>query len=335
VGEVLGFSSATASPKEKPEFNSARGSASEGAGLHFAAATPSARAAAGYTSGEPAPGEKPSFSQNQPSEVEKTAFLGAQPSTSPAPGFETATTPTVGEALGFKFDTPYPGDKPVYSSGLPSAPEKPGFGLAAPTASAQRDFTAASSKTVGDALGFGFSAPRTSYEGLGFTSGQPSASSTPGFSSGVASPHETPGLNIAQSSIGERPSFAFSAASLPREMPDMESLASQFGGLLSQPTLRAASDAQAPAAAVSVSSAAGTQPMDIESHMEKFAEKLGTQLNPENVGGGDVSHIHVNVKGMVSPDNLNKVIKKINRAVANRQSTLNASNSLRLTRRSQ
>jgi hypothetical protein len=38
---------------------------------------------------------------------------------------------------------------------------------------------------------------------------------------------------------------------------------------------------------------------------------------------------------MISPDNLNKVVKKINRAVQNRQTTLNASNSLRVTRRSQ
>lgn len=114
----------------------------------------------------------------------------------------------------------------------------------------------------------------------------------------------------------------------------MESIASQFGGLLSQPTLRAASDSQVPAAAVSASQASA--PIDIEAHMEKFAEKMGAQTNPENRDtGGDTTHVHVNVKGMISPDNLRKVIKKQNRMVANRQATVNASNSLRITRRSQ
>jgi len=48
-----------------------------------------------------------------------------------------------------------------------------------------------------------------------------------------------------------------------------------------------------------------------------------------------LTHIHVAVKGLISPDNMNKVIKKINHMVQNRQTTLNASNSLRVTRRSQ
>jgi hypothetical protein len=120
-------------------------------------------------------------------------------------------------------------------------------------------------------------------------------------------------------------------------MPDMASLASSFGGLLSQPTLRAASNAQAPMAAVAGSPSA--TPMDMEAHMERFAERLGGQMQPEGAasGGasGDTTHVHVNVKGMISPDNLNKVVKKINRAVQNRQMTLNATNSLRVTRRSQ
>jgi hypothetical protein len=140
-----------------------------------------------------------------------------------------------------------------------------------------------------------------------------------------------------QPSAGERPGFDYSAPSLPRNMPDMESLASQFGGLLSQPTLRAASDSQVPAAAVSASLA--SVPIDIEARMEKFAEKMSAQLQPQGRsssgdGEGD-THIHNNIKGMISPDNLTKVMKKMNRAVMNRKATLKASDSLRVTRRSQ
>ena len=353
VGEALGFTSAEpspiekrnydrgpATPSDKPSFDAAPKSASQSAGLMFAKSAPSTREAAGFTSGEPAPGEKPSFDFSEPTESEKAQFLASQPSVSAKPGFETATSsPTVGEALGFKFDTPYPGDKPVFSSGQPSAPEKPGFSLAAPSANEQRDFTAASPKTVGEALGFDFSAPRTSYEGLGFTSGQPSGSATRGFSSGVPSPHDKPALDFEPSTPGERPSFNYSAPSIPREMPDMEALAANFGGLLSISTLRAASNSQVPAAAVSAGAQAVT-PMDLEARLEKFAARLGSQITPEGrsssqeAGGGGPT-INVHVKGMISSDNLNKVVKKINRAVANRQTTLNASNSLRVTRRSQ
>ncbi len=366
VGQALGFTSSSgsesgkhsfspggeSSQSAKSEFSSATptpspvavtsapelASSSKESDFTFAPSVPSAREAAGFTSGEPAPGEKSVFTSSQPSETEKADFLDAQPSVSEKQNFS-ANTPTVGEALGFKFDTPYPGDKPVFSSGQPSAPEKPGFSLAMPSAREQLDFEASSPSTVGEALGFGFSEPRASYEGLGFSSGQPSTSAKPGFSSGVQTPSEKPPLDIAPPSAGERPGFNFNAPSIPREMPDMEALAANFGGLLSQPTLRAASDAQAPAAAVAAASPAGSSPIDLEAHMERFAEKMNAQMQPEgrsSSGGGEGdTHVHVAVKGMISPDNLTKVIKKINRAVNNRQVTLKASDSQRLTRRSQ
>ena len=333
------FTAAQASESEKAAFSSAppSHSASEKASLHFAPQPPSAREAAGFTSGEPAPGDKPSFGFAEPSESDKAAFLAAQPSLSAKPGFETPTsTPTVGEALGFKFDTPYPGDKPAFSSGQPSAPEKPGFSLAAPSATDQRDFAASSPSTVGEALGFAFSAPRTSYEGLGFASGQPSSTSPPGFSSGVQSPHEKQTLDVAAPSAGERPGFSFTAPSIPREMPDMESLAANFGGLLSQPTLRAASNGQVLAAAAAGSPAA--TPMDVEARMEKFADRLAAQIQPEgasSAGEGVTNHFHINVKGLMDAGNLKKIIAKQNRMVQNRQVTVKASDSLRVTRRSQ
>ncbi|MGC2060587.1 MAG: hypothetical protein WA653_20140, partial [Candidatus Sulfotelmatobacter sp.] len=50
--------------------------------------------------------------------------------------------------------------------------------------------------------------------------------------------------------------------------------------------------------------------------------------------GGTHHHLHVNVHGMISPDNLHKVIGQINDRVTRGQSTLKATNSLRLTKRS-
>ena len=300
--------------------------------------TPSPREAAGFTSGEPSPGEKPRFNHNEPTESEEAAFLAAQPTVSTKPGFDSSSAPTVGEALGFKFDTPYPGEKPVFHASEPSAPEKPGFTLSEPSARQQRDFEAARPQTVGDALGFGFSQPSPSHANLGFTSGQPSTTATRGFGSGVASPHEKQPLDVEPSTPGERPGFNYSAPSIPREMPDMESLASNFGGLLSQSTLRSASNSQAPSAAVAAGSS--VTPMDVEARMEKFAARLGAQVTPEGKSsapetGGDV-HIHMpNLKGVISPESIKKVFKQAGRMVQNRQLTINASNSLRVTKRSQ
>lgn len=377
VGKALGFNQPDATESEKPEFRSPESSVSEKSSFvaggeptasekhsfvsptpasvsqksdiasvpssesaapefRFGSPSPTTRESSGFTSGEPAPGEKPAFSPGgAPSESEKAQFLAAQPTVSEKQNFD-RNSPTVGEALGFKFDTPYPGDKPVFSSGEPSAPEKPGFSLAAPSANEQRDF-AASSATVGEALGFGFSSPAPSYQGLGFTAAPSSTSTQPGFSSGAPSPHEKQSLDIAAPSAGERPGFDYSAPSVPREMPDMASLAANFGGLLSQPTLRAASDAQAPMAAVSASSS--PSPMDMEAHMERFASKMGAQMQPEgrsSSGGGDGGTTIVNhIKGLMDSGNLKKITKKQNRMVKNRQLTVKASDSLRVTRRSQ
>jgi hypothetical protein len=52
----------------------------------------------------------------------------------------------------------------------------------------------------------------------------------------------------------------------------------------------------------------------------------------EGIGGGTTHHWHI--EGMISPDNLGKVVKQISRAVNKGQVNLTASNSLRLTKRS-
>ena len=49
--------------------------------------------------------------------------------------------------------------------------------------------------------------------------------------------------------------------------------------------------------------------------------------------GGTHNHFHINVNGMISPDNLSKTMKKMSRAVSRGQATLTASNSQRITKR--
>ena len=63
-----------------------------------------------------------------------------------------------------------------------------------------------------------------------------------------------------------------------------------------------------------------------------MAQAAGAASGGADGTGG--SHIHVNVKGLVSPDNLNKVIQQINKRVQKGTSNLNSSNSQRVTRRS-
>jgi hypothetical protein len=168
----------------------------------------------------------------------------------------------------------------------------------------------------------------------------------PGF--GFATPAQRPplGFDISQPSSSDRPDihsgnpndgdFDRSEASIPRDAQGMAALAASFGGLLSMSTLRLAAGSQRQAANASASTPAGFD----QASMEKFADRVGKQINDsgssEGAGGGSDVHMHMpNLKGIISSDCLSKVVKKINRAVNNRQLTLNASNSLRVTRRSQ
>jgi len=101
-------------------------------------------------------------------------------------------------------------------------------------------------------------------------------------------------------------------------------------------TLRAAAGSRG---AMAAASAAGVAPAGFDSaSMEKFADRVGTHIKDSGAGGASVDNsttIHVHNQGLISPDNMNKVIKKINHMVQNRQATLKASDSLRVTRRSQ
>jgi hypothetical protein len=67
-------------------------------------------------------------------------------------------------------------------------------------------------------------------------------------------------------------------------------------------------------------------PLDHPESLRKIGQAIGA-----HIGGGG---IHVTVQGLISPDNLGKVIKKIDRKVKTGQGKLTASNSYRVTKRS-
>ena len=101
------------------------------------------------------------------------------------------------------------------------------------------------------------------------------------------------------------------------------------GSMLSPSTMAAAGSAiaQAPSGGASIAAAGG----DLDARMEAIASNAFSRSAAASAGGD--THIHV--KGLISPDNLKKVIQQQNRMVKNRQVNLRASDSLRVTRRSQ
>ena len=126
--------------------------------------------------------------------------------------------------------------------------------------------------------------------------------------------------------VGDSPSGGDATeAILP--LSDPEAMNRFANSLMSTGTLREASAGRSSAAAASASA----PPARFEAAISRLSEhvaNMGQQL--EASGGTDGtggSHIHVNVKGMVSPDNLNKVIQQINRRVKKGTSRLNATDS--------
>lgn len=105
--------------------------------------------------------------------------------------------------------------------------------------------------------------------------------------------------------------------------------------LLAPSTMSAASSAMVfPPSAGTPSAGPQESSSDMNDRMDKFADNLESRLSSSS-GNGDV-HIHMpNLKGVVSPESIKKVFKQAGRMVQNRQLTINATNSLRVTRRSQ
>jgi len=90
------------------------------------------------------------------------------------------------------------------------------------------------------------------------------------------------------------------------------------GGLISAPTLALIGEESGKREAV--------LPLDDPQAMRTIGQAIGQE------GGGTTVHVHV--EGMISPDNLNKVIGQINKMVNRGQATLHATSSLRVNKRS-
>ena len=97
------------------------------------------------------------------------------------------------------------------------------------------------------------------------------------------------------------------------------------GGMVSAPTLAMIGDAIGGG-----SQTEAVLPLENDAVMEKLADHLASRM-PQGGGMGD---IHVHVKGMISGDNLNKVVRQISRRVNRGTSNLNSSSTGRITRRS-
>ena len=94
------------------------------------------------------------------------------------------------------------------------------------------------------------------------------------------------------------------------------------GGLISGPTLSLVGEAGREA----------VLPLDHPDSMEAIGAAVAKHVTAAGGAGG--GGIHVHVAGMISPDNLSKVVDQINKKVARGQLTLNSSNTLRVTKRS-
>jgi hypothetical protein len=96
------------------------------------------------------------------------------------------------------------------------------------------------------------------------------------------------------------------------------------GGLISAPTLAVLGDSPSGGAANEA-----VMPLDSPEAMAKIAAALGPHL-----GGGGGPTFHVNVQGMISDDNLTKVMTKMSKKVRNSTGHLTSSNTHRITKRS-
>jgi len=98
------------------------------------------------------------------------------------------------------------------------------------------------------------------------------------------------------------------------------------GGLITQRTLAVIGDA----ATGSGSQREAVIPVDDSRFMDAVAGGLAQRLGPS----GNVTHVTFHVEGLVSADHLHKFVKKVSQSINKGSVRLNASNSLRVTRRS-
>lgn len=93
------------------------------------------------------------------------------------------------------------------------------------------------------------------------------------------------------------------------------------GGLVSAPTLAMIGEGGGREAAI---------PLDNPDAMDAIGKAVSDAMAAHGGGG---THFHINVKGMISPDNLSKVCSQISKKVGRGQATLNSSSTFKVTRR--
>lgn len=103
--------------------------------------------------------------------------------------------------------------------------------------------------------------------------------------------------------------------------------------LLSPSTMSAASSAMEPRF-TSAAPDSSQSSSDLDDRMDKFAQNLESRLSQASREGD--THINMpNLKGILGAGEVKKFLRQVNTLVGNRRATLNSSNSLRVTRRSQ
>lgn len=141
-----------------------------------------------------------------------------------------------------------------------------------------------------------------------------------GSSGGDSSGSETPQTSAAE---GITQGQTAPVAATPQG-PNVPRLA--LGGLVSAPTLAVIGDAMGP-----LSGNGGQREAVMPLDNPEALQQIGSALRPYVGGGGTQNHFHID--GLISPDNLTKVVKRINRAVKNNDVQLTASVAYRTTRK--
>lgn len=116
-------------------------------------------------------------------------------------------------------------------------------------------------------------------------------------------------------------------------LTDPEAMARFANALLSPSTMRAASAGMG--SSVAAASASGAAPAGFDkASMTKFAEHIAAHLEASRSGGGD-THIHNHIQGLLDSGTLIKTMDRYQRLVKQNRAAFTASDSLRVTKRSQ
>lgn len=124
--------------------------------------------------------------------------------------------------------------------------------------------------------------------------------------------------------VGKANPATASTSQQPTTVINVQRLAG--GGMVSAPTLAMVGDSP---------SGGGQKEAILPLEDGGVMGQLAAAITKAQGGGSGAPMIHVHVQGLISPDNLHKVITQINQRVSSGKSHLTSSNSMRVTKRSQ